>query len=151
MHFYVFCQKLPVFRGEHAEVALKNGVKNYSMQCTHVSVQVTVLGKLLFALVTVEPETLVYRKVVLLHIACLFRLVITFVTVMHWLFLVSPQKVIAQVPLASGLIIALVTNVHVMSCLVLPDSFRVLGISNFVRAYVTLEVPFVRFIPCPFS
>ena len=60
MHFYVFCQKLPVFGGEHAEVALENGVKNYSMQCTHVSVQVTVLRKLLFALVTVEPETFVY-------------------------------------------------------------------------------------------
>ena len=60
MHFYVFGQKLPVFRSEHAEVTLKNGVDKYSMHCTHVSVQVTVLGKLLFALVTVEPETLVY-------------------------------------------------------------------------------------------
>ena len=60
MHFNVLCQKLPVFCGEHAEVALKNGVDNYSMQCAHVSVQITVLGKLLFALVTIEPETLVY-------------------------------------------------------------------------------------------
>ena len=60
MHFKVFRQKLSVFCSEHAEVALKDGVENHSMQCTHVSVQVTVLGKLLFALVTVEPETLMY-------------------------------------------------------------------------------------------
>ena len=70
---------------------------------------------------------------------------------MHWLFLVSPQKVIAQVSLAVGLIIALVTYVHVMSSLVLPDSFGVLGKGNFVRAYVALKVPFIRLIPCPSS
>ena len=70
---------------------------------------------------------------------------------MHWLFLVGPQKVIAQVSLAIGLIITLVTFVQVMSCLVLPDSFGVLGIRNFVRANIALEVPFVRLIPCLFS
>ena len=69
---------------------------------------------------------------------------------MHWLLFVA-QGMVPQVFFAVGLVIALVAKHLIMSCLVLPDSFGVLGIGNFVRAYVTLEVPFVRFIPRPFS
>ena len=117
-----------MFSGKHAKVALKHRVNKYSMQCTHVSVQITVLVELLIALVTIDPDTLVHGKVVLFNISPLLRLVITFSTGIDWLFFVVPQKVNHQVSFAISLIIALVTYVHIMGCFVFPDSFCALRI-----------------------
>ena len=69
---------------------------------------------------------------------------------MHWLLFVA-QGMVPQVFFAVGLVIALVAEHLIMSCLVLPDSFGMLGIRNFVRANVALEIPFVCFIPRLFS
>ena len=60
MHLKMFRQKLSVFGCERAEVTLEHGVENDSVNRAHVSVQVAVLSKLLLALVTVQPETLVH-------------------------------------------------------------------------------------------
>ena len=59
---------------------------------------------------------------------------------MHWLLFVA-QGMVPQVFFAVGLVIALVAEHLIMSCLVLPDSFCVLCKWNFVGAYVALEVP----------
>ena len=71
---------------------------------------------------------------------------------MHWLLFVA-QGMVPQVFFAVGLVVALVAEHLIMSCLVLPDSFGVLCKWNFVRAYVALEVSEINFCPCflPFS
>ena len=70
MHFHVFCQKLPMFGCEHAQVTLVERIYNHSMSRTLVSIKLAVLGKPLVALVTVEPYTLMHREFVLFNIAC---------------------------------------------------------------------------------
>ena len=140
MHFHVFCQKLAMFGLEQAQVALVERIYNHPMSRTLVSIKLAVLGKPLVALVTVDPYTLVHREFVLFNIACFPGLIITFGTKMHWLLFVA-QGMVPQVFFAVGLVIALVAEHLVMSCLVLPDSFCVLCKWNFVGAYVALEVP----------
>ena len=70
MHFQVFCQKLPMFGCEQAQVALVKRIYDHPMSRTLVSIKLAVLGKPLVALVTVEPYTLMHREFVLFNIAC---------------------------------------------------------------------------------
>ena len=70
MHFYVFCQKLPMFGCEHAKVTLVERIYDHPMSRTLVSIKLAVLGKPLVALVTVDPYTLMHREFVLFNIAC---------------------------------------------------------------------------------
>ena len=70
MHFHVFCQKLPMFGREQAQVALVERIYDHPMSRTLVSIKLAVLGKPLVALVTVDPYTLVHREFVLFNIAC---------------------------------------------------------------------------------